>query len=506
MAEEQAYHVNKGLECLKSLRENPPDAVEIKEAQIIRSKAACEESSESHHQDNSEKDTLDFDESCSSAIRPETYRMLLGDDTGFRAPGYIPNEGEPEPGDIGKEEPAVRCYHVYDHGGQEVEGVKDADLLVVPTGSDDDAEFRDGDESSLESDGESGTVDTRGSSSSNRGSAPRIKVERSSDVETISSEELQGLIRSQSQKHNGFGVDRFLKVPPIPTSVPLDPAPKSIKKGTGERSALSGTETEFSLTGGATRLAQESRWASSESSAPAENVRQSVTNAERTQKPPQGSGTTASQKSQNNGHSDDEYEDELFLEVQEIKTAITKINEDNQQIISKLDSIMLLKGEIESIKKQINKQNITISTIEGHLSSIMIAIPGFGKDPNDPTADVELNPDLRPIISRDAGRALAEVLKRPAVERNPKVTPKVHPGSKGQILRDLQLKPVDRKMSSAVGFVPTDDLPSRSVLRSMIKSSNLESEHKRSMIGLLNDVKSGKDLGEFYQMVKKIIK
>nr|AYR16883.1 phosphoprotein [Morbillivirus ceti]AYR16889.1 phosphoprotein [Morbillivirus ceti]AYR16895.1 phosphoprotein [Morbillivirus ceti] len=506
MAEEQAYHVNKGLECLRSLRENPPDAVEVKKAQIIRGKATCEDSSESRHQDDSEKGTCNFDESCSSAIGPETYRMLLDDDTGIGAPSYISNDGELKPGDLREEESAVRCYHVYDHGGQKVEGVKDADLLVVPTGSDDDAELRDGDESSLESDDESGVVDPRGDPSSNRGSAPRIKVERSSDVETISSEELQGLIRSQNHKQNGFGGDKSLKVPPIPTSVPLDPASKSIKKGTGERSALSGTETEFSLTGGATRPAPGSRWASSESSAPAENVHQSVMNAKGTPKPPPESGTTAFQKSQSNGHSDDEYEDELFLEMQEIKTAITKINEDNQQIISKLDSIMLLKGEIETIKKQINKQNITISTIEGHLSSIMIAIPGFGKDPNDPTADVELNPDLRPIVSRDAGRALAEVLKKPVIERNPKAIPKVHPGSKGQILRDLQLKPVDRKMSSAVGFVPTDDLPSRSVLRSMIKSSNLESEHKSSMIGLLNDVKGSKDLEEFYQMVKKIIK
>nr|WCP16328.1 phosphoprotein [Pilot whale morbillivirus]WCR51956.1 phosphoprotein [Pilot whale morbillivirus] len=506
MAEEQAYHVNKGLECLKSLRENPPDAVEIQEAQIIRGRTACEESRESHHQNNSEKDTFDFDEPCSSAVRPGTYRMLLDDDTGLGAPSYISNDRELKAGDLREEESAVRCHHVYDHGGQEVEGVKDADLLVVPTGSDDDAELRDGDESSLEGDDESGAVDPRGDPSSNRGSTSRIKVERSSDVEIISSEDLQGLIRSQNQKHNGLGGDRFLKVPPIPASVPLDPAFKSIKKGTGEKSASSGTETKSSLTGGATRPAPGSKWESLESSVPAENVHQSVTNAKGTQKPPPESGTTASQRSQSNGHSDDEYEDELFLEIQEIKTAIAKINEDNQQVISKLDAIMLLKGEIESIKKQINKQNITISTIEGHLSSIMIAIPGFGKDPNDPTADVELNPDLRPIISRDAGRALAEVLKKPVADRNPRATPKTHPGSKGQILRDLQLKPVDRKISSAVGFVPTDDLPSRSVLRSMIKSSNLESEHKRSMIGLLDDVRGGKDLGEFYQMVKMIIK
>nr|6HTL_A Chain A, Phosphoprotein [Measles morbillivirus] len=71
----------------------------------------------------------------------------------------------------------------------------------------------------------------------------------------------------------------------------------------------------------------------------------------------------------------DHYDDELFSDVQDIKTALAKIHEDNQKIISKLESIPKIKGEVESIKKQINRQNISISTLEGHLSSIMIAIP-----------------------------------------------------------------------------------------------------------------------------------
>nr|4BHV_A Chain A, PHOSPHOPROTEIN [Measles morbillivirus]4BHV_B Chain B, PHOSPHOPROTEIN [Measles morbillivirus]4BHV_C Chain C, PHOSPHOPROTEIN [Measles morbillivirus]4BHV_D Chain D, PHOSPHOPROTEIN [Measles morbillivirus] len=56
----------------------------------------------------------------------------------------------------------------------------------------------------------------------------------------------------------------------------------------------------------------------------------------------------------------DHYDDELFSDVQDIKTALAKIHEDNQKIISKLESLLLLKGEVESIKKQINRQNISI--------------------------------------------------------------------------------------------------------------------------------------------------
>lgn len=217
------------------------------------------------------------------------------------------------------------------------------------------------------------------------------------------------------------------------------------------------------------------------------------------------SGTTISPRSQNNEEGGDYYDDELFSDVQDIKTALAKIHEDNQKIISKLESLLLLKGEVESIKKQINRQNISISTLEGHLSSIMIAIPGLGKDPNDPTADVELNPDLKPIIGRDSGRALAEVLKKPVASRQLQGMTNGRTSSRGQLLKEFQLKPIGKKVSSAVGFVPDTGPASRSVIRSIIKSSRLEEDRKRYLMTLLDDIKGANDLAKFHQMLMKII-
>lgn len=288
---------------------------------------------------------------------------------------------------------------------------------------------------------------------------------------------------------------------PVGPALPRHP----LKRGTDARLASFGTEIASLLTGGATQCARKSPSEPSGPGAPAGNVPECVSNAALIQEWTPESGTTISPRSQNNEEGGDYYDDELFSDVQDIKTALAKIHEDNQKIISKLESLLLLKGEVESIKKQINRQNISISTLEGHLSSIMIAIPGLGKDPNDPTADVELNPDLKPIIGRDSGRALAEVLKKPVASRQLQGMTNGRTSSRGQLLKEFQLKPIGKKVSSAVGFVPDTGPASRSVIRSIIKSSRLEEDRKRYLMTLLDDIKGANDLAKFHQMLMKII-
>uniref|UniRef100_UPI000C01F4B3 Phosphoprotein n=1 Tax=Morbillivirus caprinae TaxID=3052343 RepID=UPI000C01F4B3 len=46
---------------------------------------------------------------------------------------------------------------------------------------------------------------------------------------------------------------------------------------------------------------------------------------------------------------------------------------------------------------------------------------------------------------------------------------------------------------------------SRSVIRSIIKSSKLNIDHKDYLLDLLNDVKGSKDLKEFHKMLTAIL-
>nr|QJD08159.1 phosphoprotein [Rinderpest morbillivirus] len=506
MAEEQAYHVNKGLECIKALRARPLDPLVVEEALAAWVETSEEQTLDRMSSDETEADHQDLGESYLPTTRPGKSSKSRSHDQG---PGES-NSCDGELGALMDDPPMhnteIQRYHVYDHSGEKIEGVEDADSTLVQSGTDDGVELRGGDEESEDSDVDSGELDPEGGTPADWGSSPISTGTRASDVETIEGDEIQKLLEAQSLARKMTKVGKTLVVPPIPSHERQVASEKPIKKGTDVKSVSSGMMTESSLTGGATQPVQKSPWGPSGPNVSAENAPVSVSNAPLTQGSKTGSGTTISQISQNNTGTEDDYDDELFSDIQDIKAALAKLHEDQQVIITRLESLLSLKGEIDSIKKQINKQNISISTIEGHLSSIMIAIPGFGKDPNDPTADVDINPDLRPIISRDSGRALAEVLKKPASDRQSKDTGKLGIESKGLLKKEFQLKPIEKKSSSAIRFVPDGGVASRGVIRSIIKSSHLGEDRKNYLMSLLNDIQGSKDLAQFHQMLVKIIK
>nr|BAK40012.1 P protein [Rinderpest morbillivirus] len=506
MAEEQAYHVNKGLECIKALRARPLDPLVVEEALAAWVETSEGETLDRMSSDETEADHQGVSKPCCPATGPGKSSKSRSHDQGSGESNSC-DEGL---GALMDDSPIhnteVQRYHVYDHGGEKVEGVEDADSILVQSVADDGVEFWGGDEESENSDVDPGELDPEGSAPADWGSSPISAATRASDVETIEGDEIQKLLEDQSRIRRMAKAGKTLVVPPIPSHERPTALDKPIKKGTGAKSASSGTMTESSSTGGATRPAQKSPWGPSGPNVSVGNALVSVSNASLTQGSKTGSGTAVSQISQSNTGTEDDYDDELFSDIQDIKAALAKLHEDQQVIITRLESLLSLKGEIDSIKKQINKQNIGISTIEGHLSSIMIAIPGFGKDPNDPTADVDINPDLRPIIGRDSGRALAEVLKKPASDRQSKDTGKSGIESKGLLKREFQLKPIEKNSSSAIRFVPDSSVASRSVIRSIIKASHLGEDRKNYLMGLLNDIQGSKDLAQFHQMLAKIIK
>nr|AJT59436.1 phosphoprotein [Peste des petits ruminants virus] len=505
MAEEQAYHVNKGLECIKSLKTSPPDLSTIRDTLESWREGLGPSDRATPNPDASEGDHQDINQSCSPAVGSGKIDVSPEGNLGFREITYDDSEaglrGIQDKGSNSQ----VQRYHVYSHGGEEIEGLEDADSLVVQADPPVANTFSGGEDGSDDSDVDSGPDDPSRDPLYDWGSVTGHGVAKSTDVEKLEGDDIQAVLNSQKNKGGRFQGGKTLRVPEIPDVKHSGPSAQSIKKGTDGNSVLSGTATECLLINGATRAVPESRWESSERNASVESVPKSARSAKTIQELTQESGTIASLTQPKENDSEYEYEDGLFTEIQDIRASIAKIHEDNKTILSKLESILLLKGEIDTIKKQISKQNISISTIEGHLSSIMIAIPGFGKDIKDPTSEVELNPDLRPIISRDSGRALAEVLKKPAVDRSQKNGIKANSSSKGQLLKDLQLKPVDKQASSAIGFIPSDHESSRSVIRSIIKSSKLNIDHKDYLLDLLNDVKGSKDLKEFHKMLTTIL-
>nr|AKG94166.1 phosphoprotein [Peste des petits ruminants virus] len=505
MAEEQAYHVNKGLECIKSLKASPPDLSTIRDTIESWREGLSPSGRATPNPDTSEGDHQNINQSCSPAIGPNKVYLSPEDNLGFRE--ITGNDCEAGLGGVqGKgSNSQVQRYYVYSHGGEEIEGLEDADSLVVQADSPVANIFNGGEDGSDDSDVDSGPDDPGRDTLYDRGSVAGNDVARSTDVEKLEGADIQEVLNSQKGKGGRFQGGKTLRVPEIPDVKHSRPSAQSIKKGTDGNSVSSGTVTECLSISGATQAVPESRWESSEQNASVGSVLKSARSAKTIQESTQESGTIASLTQPKENDSEYEYEDDLFTEIQDIRASIAKIHDDNKTILSKLDSILLLKGEVDTIKKQISKQNISISTIEGHLSSIMIAIPGFGKDIKDPTSEVELNPDLRPIISRDSGRALAEVLKKPAVDRSQKIGTKANSSSKGQLLKDLQLKPVDKQASSAIGFVPSDHESSRNVIRSIIKSSKLNIDHKDYLLDLLNDVKGSKDLKEFHKMLTAIL-
>nr|QJD08887.1 phosphoprotein [Rinderpest morbillivirus] len=506
MAEEQAYHVNKGLECIKALRARPLDPLVVEEALAAWVETSEEQTLDRMSSDETEADHQDIGKPCFPATGSGKSSKPRSHDQG---PGES-NSCDGELGALMDDPPVhnteVQRYHVYDHSGEKVKGVEDADSILVQSGAGDGVELWGGDEESENSDVDLGELDPEGSAPADWGSSPITAATRTSDVEVIEGDEIQKLLEAQSQVRKMTKAGKTLMVPPIPSHEKLVASEKPIKKGTDVKSASFGMMTESSSTGGATRPVQKSPWGPSGPNVSAGNALVSVSNVSLTQGLKTGSGTTISQISQNNTGTEDDYDDELFSDIQDIKATLAKLHEDQQVIITRLELLLSLKGEIDSIKKQINKQNISISTIEGHLSSIMIAIPGFGKDPNSPTADVDINPDLRPIIGRDSGRALAEVLKKPVSDRQPKGAGKSGLESKGLLKKEFQLKPIEKKSSSAIRFVPDGGVASRSVIRSIIKSSHLEEDRKNYLMSLLNDIQGPKDLAQFYQMLVKIIK
>ncbi|CAH61254.2 V [peste-des-petits-ruminants virus] len=294
MAEEQAYHVNKGLECIKSLKASPPDLSTIRDTIESWREGLSPSGRATPNPDTSEGDHQSINQSCSPAIGPNKVYLSPGDNLGFRE--ITGNDCEAGLGGVqGKRSNSqVQRYYVYSHGGEEIEGLEDADSLVVQADPPVANVFNGGEDGSDDSDVDSGPDDPSRDTLYDRGSVAGNDVARSTDVEKLEGADIQEVLNSQKGKGGRFQGGKTLRVPEIPDVKHSRPSAQSIKKGTDGNSVSSGTVTECLSISGATQAVPESRWESSEQNASVGSVLKSARSAETIQGLTQESGTIAS--------------------------------------------------------------------------------------------------------------------------------------------------------------------------------------------------------------------
>nr|UGL84970.1 non-structural protein V [Peste des petits ruminants virus] len=294
MAEEQAYHVNKGLECIKSLKASPPDLSTIRYTIESWREGLSPSGRATPSPDTSEGDHQNISQSCLPAIGSNKVYLSPEDNLGFRE--ITGNDCEVGLGGVqGKgSNSQVQRYYVYSHGGEEIEGLEDADSLVVQADPPVADILNGGEDGSDDSDVESGPDDPGRDTLYDRGSVAGNGVARSTDVEKLEGADIQEVLNSQKSKGGRFQGGKTLRVPEVPDVKHSRPSAQSIKKGTDGNSVSSGTVTECLSISGATQAVPESRWELSEQNASVGSVLKSARSAKTIQELTQESGTIAS--------------------------------------------------------------------------------------------------------------------------------------------------------------------------------------------------------------------
>lgn len=252
-----------------------------------------------------------------------------------------------------------------------------------------------------------------------------------------------------------------------------------VKKGTDE-STVSTLLGDVQLSGsGAIRNVHPSLLHQPKENAHAENAQGSV---------PDVSATGSTGQSNTAPYNNQEAEGKLDLIMKEL-----------DMVSKKLDLLPEIKEEIKNINKKITNLSLGLSTVENYIKSMMIIIPGSGKEK---TADsVEVNPDLRAVIGRDKTRGLKEVATlRSDLEslesgghNNYRIDPKY-------LTRDL-----DFTKSNAANFVPTDDAGSFHTIVAMIRGEINEVRKQNDLINWVTDSMSKYPMHDLYRIVRELL-
>ncbi|WJL29508.1 phosphoprotein [Ninomys virus] len=165
----------------------------------------------------------------------------------------------------------------------------------------------------------------------------------------------------------------------------------------------------------------------------------------------------------------------------------------------KLDCLPEIKEEIKNINKKITNLSLGLSTVENYIKSMMIIIPGSGKDNSSQNPDV--NPDLKAVIGRDRTRGLKEVTApRSDLETLDQVT-----GYEGRIDEKYLTKNLDFTRPNAANFVPTQDTGSFYTIVSMIRDEVRDIKKQNELITWATQAMDDVPMEELYAIVKEAL-
>ncbi|UBB42341.1 phosphoprotein [Longquan Berylmys bowersi morbillivirus 1] len=322
-----------------------------------------------------------------------------------------------------------------------------------------------------------------------------IRPMKRQDISIASDSEVVDLLKSKSTPPTP--ALRRLNLPKMKALDDINLGNDSIKKGTDESTTLSGITMGSSSKVGATQSVHQSNPNQEESRAGAETVPRFVHSVRRTKK------LSYCTDSEYEGYCAEEEDLDASLHdvsvVAEERITLQIIYDNQMMIIEKLDQLLALKNDVDAIKKQLTKNNLALSTIEGHLSSVMLAIPGSGK----PYNDVETNPDLKPILGRDKIRAMPEI-----AYKNPRQI-KINEGESSRIIYTMKpsmyLNPVSDTDNNATRFGVDDSIETRSVILSLIKTNIKDASLQKEMIHALSMTQGKNELEKFHQMLTSYI-
>ncbi|AIF74187.1 phosphoprotein [Bat paramyxovirus] len=152
--------------------------------------------------------------------------------------------------------------------------------------------------------------------------------------------------------------------------------------------------------------------------------------------------------------------------IEEVHSKIDTLLTNQNRLIEKLNAVFEVKEELNNLKKSVNNLSLAVSTIESYISSLMIIIPGSGKDETNNKSNV--NPDLKMVIGRDKGRGLTEAIERP--NRNLDEPFGEDLFEEPKLKSSLLLEDVDKKKNHAAQYIPSSDDISIKVIQTMIKN------------------------------------
>nr|UQM99551.1 phosphoprotein [Pohorje myodes paramyxovirus 1] len=167
------------------------------------------------------------------------------------------------------------------------------------------------------------------------------------------------------------------------------------------------------------------------------------------------------------------------------------------RIASKLDLLPEIKEEIKNINKKITTLSLGLSTVENYIKSMMIIIPGSGKDEEKKSADV--NPDLRPVIGRDNTRGLKEM----KMERGTLEDLNDESNLQSKIDPKYLINPLDFNRSNAANFKPANDLASLKTIVAMIKNEVKDITTQMTLIEWVEKKIDQLPAEEVYNMVRE---